>query len=70
MRELAVQARNGTDGNSEFASLNAEIGRIGEATEWSGIKLLNGSRRGLELQVDIGTTRALRTGERGGVAHP
>lgn len=63
MRELAVQARNGTTSNSdrsninrEFQALAAEVARIGEATEFNGIRLLNGSRRSVALQIDTGTT--------------
>ena len=68
MRELAVQARNGTASTNdrstidrEFQALSAEITRIGESTEWNGIKLLNGSRRSVDLQVDAGTTRGIDT---------
>ena len=49
MRELAVQASNGTMGdadraavNSEFVALEAEINRINDNTTWAGIELTNG----------------------------
>ena len=50
MRELAVQASNGTMDtadraavSSEFTALEEEINRIGDDTTWAGIKLLDGS---------------------------
>jgi flagellin len=50
MRELAVQASNGTmeDAdrnavNSEFVALEAEINRINDNTTWGGIALTNGA---------------------------
>lgn len=50
MRELAVQAANGTGDvadraalNSEFVALEAEITRISEETTWGGIELLDGT---------------------------
>ncbi|MCU0867840.1 MAG: flagellin FliC [Planctomycetes bacterium] len=68
MRELAVQARNGTASTTdrvtidrEFQALAAEITRIGEATQWNGIRLLNGSRRSVELQIDAGTRIGIDT---------
>ena len=53
MRELAVQAQNGTLQTSdktalgvEFEALEAEITRISDNTTWGGIKILNGSYQG------------------------
>ena len=50
MRELAVQASNGTMGSadraavsSEFTALEAEINRIGNNTTWAGEELLDGT---------------------------
>ena len=50
MRELAVQASNGTMEaadrnavNSEFVALEAEINRINDNTTWGGIALTNGA---------------------------
>jgi flagellin len=62
IRELAVQSANGTLGDSErlslhdeFNQLRDEINRIADATEFAGIKLLNGAQSsGLTLQVGIG----------------
>jgi flagellin len=62
MRELAVQARNGTTSSSdrstlnrEFLALAAEVARIGDATEFNGIRLLNGSRPSVNLQIGTDT---------------
>ena len=50
MREIAVQASNGTMGSadraavsSEFTALEAEINRIGNNTTWAGEELLDGT---------------------------
>jgi flagellin len=50
MRELAVQAQNGTLQDSdktalglEFDALEAEITRIADSTSWAGMKILDGS---------------------------
>jgi flagellin len=60
MRELSEQSANGTLGDSERAALDAEyqelkteITRISNATEFNGIKLLDGSQSasGVTLQV-------------------
>src|SRR5688572_7293574 len=58
VRELAVQYKNGTlstnDRNaiqSEVDQLKAEITRIGNETEFNGIKLLNGSTPTVSFQV-------------------
>jgi len=63
MRELAVQAANGTLGdtergflNDEFAALSDEIDRIANVTEFNGTTLLDGSASGLTFQVGIGAT--------------
>jgi flagellin len=61
MRELAVQASNGTLGQTErdyiqteFDELKAEIGRLAEVTEFNGTKLLNGeASAGLGIQIGI-----------------
>ena len=65
MRELAVQASNGTLGEAdraalqtEAASLEAEITRIADATTWAGKKLLDGSFSG-DMSVN---TRTLQIG--------
>jgi len=61
MRELSIQAANGTLGdaerisiNDEFVALRAEIDRIAAATEFNGTSLLNGSvSAGVTFQVGI-----------------
>jgi flagellin len=63
MRELAMQAANGTLGASEtdalqteFKQLTDEIDRIANVTEFNGKKLLDGSAAdGITFQVGIGT---------------
>ena len=64
MRELSVQAANGTLGSTErsyidteFDQLKAEIDRISATTEFNGQKLLDGSASsGLTMQVGINNT--------------
>ncbi|MCC6748517.1 MAG: flagellin FliC [Deltaproteobacteria bacterium] len=61
MRELGVQAANGTLGSSErsslhseFSALRTEIGRIANATEFNGTKLLDGTlSTGVTFQVGV-----------------
>ena len=62
MRELAVQASNGTVSatdketlQTEFAALRSEITRISQSTEFNGIKLLDGSAAAVGIQVGIDT---------------
>ncbi len=68
LRELAVQASNGTvSGNDrdtlqqEFGSLVEEVDRIAQSTEFNGIKLLDGSTGTVSFQVGIGTTAGVDT---------
>lgn len=64
MRELSVQARNGTlNGdqrgflNDEFGELRSELDRIVATTEFNGVSLINGDQAaGLAFQVGAGTT--------------
>ena len=64
MRELAVQAANGTIGgvgrgyiHTEFSALRAEIDRISAVTEFNGQLLLDGSAAtGINFQVGIHST--------------
>jgi len=58
MRELALQSANGTYSNTdrayiqqEFTQLTSEINRIGEATSYNGITLINGSASTFTFQV-------------------
>src|SRR5471032_3676170 len=64
MRELAVQARNGTNStadqtatNSEFAQMSDELTRISASTNLNGKNLLDGSAGTMTLQVgaNVGT---------------
>ncbi|MBK8237951.1 MAG: flagellin FliC [Deltaproteobacteria bacterium] len=64
MRELSVQARNGTVNtqqrgylNDEFGQLRSEIDRIVNTTEFNGVDLLDGSQAGgLDFQVGKDTS--------------
>ncbi|MBD9598864.1 flagellin FliC [Pseudomonas sp. PDM10] len=65
MRELAVQARNGTNGtadqtatNSEFAQMSDELTRIAASTQLNGKNLLDGSAGTVQLQVGSATGTA------------
>jgi flagellin len=62
MRELAVQSANGTLNSGdrdnlavEFNALSAEVSRLGEATKYNNVNLLN-SGSTLTFQVGAGTT--------------
>jgi len=68
LRELAIQAANGTTGdqdrdtlNQEFTSLVSEIDRIGAATEFNSIKLFDGSASNVNFQVGFGTVAGVDT---------
>lgn len=68
MRELAIQANNGTlsgqDKDSlqnEFSNLISEIDRISQATKFNQVQLLDGSTSTLTLQVGSGTTTNVDT---------
>lgn len=65
MRELAVQARNGTNGtadqtatNSEFSQMSDELSRIAASTNLNGKNLLDGSAGTMTLQVGANTGTA------------
>ena len=64
MRELSIQAANGTTDsdqkgflNNEFSQLALEITRIADSTSFNGTSLLNGDSS-VTLQVGIGTSAA------------
>jgi flagellin len=66
LRELSVQAANGSVSsqdkntlNEEFRSLVAEIDRIGRSTEFNGIKLLDGSSSSVSFQVGFGVSTSI-----------
>ncbi len=66
MRELAMQATNGTLGsedratlNEEFSALIDEIDRVSGQTEFNGIKLLDGTVTDISIQVGIDTDQTI-----------
>ncbi|MCA8944555.1 MAG: flagellin FliC [Planctomycetes bacterium] len=68
LRELSIQAANGTVSdqdkstlNEEFSSLVSEINRIGQSTEFNGIKLLDGTSSTINFQVGFGVTTGVDT---------
>ncbi|MEE9391613.1 MAG: flagellin [Planctomycetota bacterium] len=68
MRELSIQASNGTLGtedqntlDQEFQQIISEIERIGQATEFSGFKLFDGSNATVSLHIGAGTTSGVDT---------
>ena len=68
LRELSIQASNGTVSNAdkdtldeEFQSLVNEIDRIGSSTEFNSIKLLDGSLPTVSFQVGFGTAAGIDT---------
>ncbi|WP_027015757.1 flagellin domain-containing protein [Comamonas composti] len=63
MRELAVQARNGTNGakdqvslNKEFAELGKEISRVVSGADFNGKKILGADATAITFQVGANTT--------------
>ena len=65
MRELSIQAANGTTSGAdqdtlqaEFDQLRSEIDRISSSTEFNGINLLDGSSSTITFQVGAGTDPA------------
>ena len=65
LRELGVQAANGSVSSQdrrtldeEFQQLVDEIDRIGRGTEWNGIRLLDGSASTVGFQIGSGTNDA------------
>ncbi len=66
LRELAVQASNGSVSNNdkdtlqeEFSALVSEVNRIAKSTEFNGIHLLDGSVTTASFQVGIGTDSSI-----------
>ena len=60
LKELALQSANGTLSNRErvfteleFKNLKEEIKRVAAATEFNGVKIINGTHRDYETQVGI-----------------
>ena len=65
MRELAVQAANGTETNddreavqNEIEQLQSELTRISDTTEFNTMKLLDGSQSGSKVQVSVSKSAA------------
>lgn len=68
LRELSIQAANGTVSardrdtlNEEFQELVTEIDRIARATTFNGVQILDGSTSSLTFQVGIGSTPGIDT---------
>jgi flagellin len=68
MRELGVQAANGSVSpsdaatlNEEFQALIGEIDRIARSTEFNGIRLLDGSSSVISFHVGFGTSAGIDT---------
>jgi flagellin len=66
LRELAIQSSNGSVNtqdketlDQEFQNLVEEVDRIGRSTEFSGIKLLDGSASSVTFQVGLGTASGI-----------
>ena len=66
MRELAVEAANGTLSaadrtslNSEFAALADEIERVGNDAAFNGINILDGSNTTISIQVGVDTGQTI-----------
>jgi flagellin len=66
LRELAIQSSNGSVNgqdketlDQEFQNLVNEVDRIGRSTEFSGIKLLDGSATSVTFQVGLGTASGI-----------
>ncbi len=68
MRELSIQASNGTVStadrttlNEEFTDLINEIDRIAQSTTFNGVRLLDGTGSTITFQVGTGTTSGIDT---------
>ena len=68
MRELAVQAGNDTYNTAQRSSMKAEfdqlasgINQIASATQFNGVKLLNGSASALKLQIGANSSSGVDT---------
>ncbi len=67
MRELAVQASNGSVGANDFANIDtefqqnlSEIDRVASAVQFNGVNLLSGAAASKDFQVGIGTAASDR----------
>lgn len=66
MRELAVQAVNGSNSTSdvsainlEYTALSNEIGRIAANTTWNGFKVTDGTTTAVKFQVGANTAQVI-----------
>jgi flagellin len=66
VRDLAVQAANGTNGTAERAAIEAEvqarvdeIGRISDSSSFNNIKLLDGTQASLSIQLGANSAASL-----------
>ncbi|MEM7199170.1 MAG: flagellin [Planctomycetota bacterium] len=66
LRELSIQAANGSVSNQdketleqEFGDLISEINRIGRSTEFNGIRLLDGSSSSVSFQIGFGVNTSV-----------
>jgi flagellin len=66
LRELAIQAANGSSSTAdkntikeEFDSLVNEVNRIAQSTDFNGVKLLDGSATSVSFQVGINTAASI-----------
>lgn len=68
IRDLAVQAANGTNGSAERSAIQSEvaarvteINRISDSSTFNGINLLNGGQSSLSLQIGSNSTASLNS---------
>ena len=68
MRELSIEANNGTVSasdrdtlNQEFSSLISEVDRIAKSTQFNGVNLLDGSTANVVFQVGANTVAGIDT---------
>jgi len=66
MRELSIQAANGTNSSNnsaalqkEFSELQAEITRISDNTEWNGMKILGSAAGAYQMQIGANASQTL-----------
>ncbi|HEM8124680.1 FliC/FljB family flagellin [Providencia rettgeri] len=67
IRELTVQAKNGTNSNSDISSIQnevterlAEINRISEQTQFNGVNVLSGEKKEMVIQVGTNDKEVIR----------
>lgn len=67
IRELGVQAKNGTNSNSDITSIQnevterlAEIDRISEQTQFNGVKVLSGEKSEMVIQVGTNDSETIK----------